>query len=186
MGTNYRKERQKTLPANARELKRSGTLPLMIGAQTLRDSRKTQHFGFWSHFIPSLLGRDRLGFSDVKQRIDQYRDLQWIIDRLHQVEILKRILLTQKQVAIMESIPKTEIVETKKDGRIAFEVHEKPWDTQDKVPMYSKDDIENLINQVSEEELNDTKTQQLIQLLKYKANKEDAINIALSRRFSQP
>eukprot|EP01017_Pseudomicrothorax_dubius_P035827 TRINITY_DN5074_c0_g1_i4.p1 TRINITY_DN5074_c0_g1~~TRINITY_DN5074_c0_g1_i4.p1 ORF type:complete len:551 (+),score=47.82 TRINITY_DN5074_c0_g1_i4:76-1728(+) len=163
----------KYAPVPLSEIRKSQTNPTSQKKEDSNPSRRSLRFKFWSHFVPSLVGVDRFGFSDMKKSVDGYRDLQWIIDKLHQIEILKRILLTKKQIALMERIPKTEIVEMNKDGNTVYAIQDKLWTHQSQPELASKEEIEQLINQLSREERNDTRIEHILQLLEYKGDIED-------------
>eukprot|EP01017_Pseudomicrothorax_dubius_P029192 TRINITY_DN3521_c0_g2_i1.p1 TRINITY_DN3521_c0_g2~~TRINITY_DN3521_c0_g2_i1.p1 ORF type:complete len:570 (-),score=80.85 TRINITY_DN3521_c0_g2_i1:60-1769(-) len=90
--------------------------------------KKTLNFGFISFLLPCINRVKRSLFTRAKEKVNNYMDIRFIIEKLQEIDKLKQILLTKEQMLMMKFIPKPEITERVTSRAIAYDIQENEYD----------------------------------------------------------
>eukprot|EP01017_Pseudomicrothorax_dubius_P029191 TRINITY_DN3521_c0_g1_i5.p1 TRINITY_DN3521_c0_g1~~TRINITY_DN3521_c0_g1_i5.p1 ORF type:complete len:242 (-),score=49.24 TRINITY_DN3521_c0_g1_i5:105-830(-) len=90
--------------------------------------KKAINFGFIGQILPCLDKVKKSLFDRAKEKVNNYLDIRFIIEKLQEIDKMKQILLTREQMLMMKFIPKPEITEYINSRVHAYEIQENEYD----------------------------------------------------------
>eukprot|EP01017_Pseudomicrothorax_dubius_P026840 TRINITY_DN3031_c0_g3_i11.p1 TRINITY_DN3031_c0_g3~~TRINITY_DN3031_c0_g3_i11.p1 ORF type:complete len:672 (-),score=109.89 TRINITY_DN3031_c0_g3_i11:819-2834(-) len=73
------------------------------------EKKPTIRFNFWQTVFPFMFRKSKV-FAEAKRTIDKYIDVEYIIEKIQEIDKLKRILLNRDEMLMMHFLPRPKIV----------------------------------------------------------------------------